>query len=340
MILRPFRSTLIICFFVFLNLLVAFGIWAHRSVENWGEDSAADLDKIPTELRELEYFHLKDQRPSLSLVADLMQSLGDDLVRFDRPRGTYAGKDSSEVLRYEAREAEFVKEEDLLKLYDDVRLEQGPQRFEAQELSYRVKAGVVEGRRKVKLWHRLTSSGQQLTMAGETLRARPRERWALLGGGVSGQLRPRFDYQAPLNFAAQSLELLGGEGLLRLSEDVRLRRGDLDVSSRNGEVYLEQGNKKLKYFILNDDVKVREKLVDSRGQSMVREAFAERLEGFGQDKLVLSGAPRVVQDKDTVKGYRITMREKMEYIEVEDALSDVQVRQDAGTEKKKRAKER
>jgi lipopolysaccharide export system protein LptA len=73
---------------------------------------------------------------------------------------------------------------------------------------------------------------------------------------------------------------------------------------------------------------------------MVREAFAERLEGFGQDKLVLSGAPRVVQDKDTVKGYRITMREKMEYIEVEDALSDVQVKQDAGTEKKKRAKER
>ena len=47
-----------------------------------------------------------------------------------------------------------------------------------------------------------------------------------------------------------------------------------------------------------DDVKMTEKVVDPQGRSLSREAFAERLEGFGQDKIVLSGAPRVVQGKE------------------------------------------
>jgi hypothetical protein len=37
-----------------------------------------------------------------------------------------------------------------------------------------------------------------------------------------------------------------------------------------------------------------------------------------------------------IKGYRITLREQMEFIEVEDAMSDVQVRKDED----KKAKER
>ena len=51
---------------------------------------------------------------------------------------------------------------------------------------------------------------------------------------------------------------------------------------------------------------------------------------------MLSGAPRVVQGNDVIKGYLITLREKMEFIEVEDALSDVQVKKD---ENKKKSKE-
>jgi lipopolysaccharide export system protein LptA len=64
-----------------------------------------------------------------------------------------------------------------------------------------------------------------------------------------------------------------------------------------------------------------------------RKAFAERLEGFGREqKMVLSGAPRVEMGKDVIKGYRITIRENVDLVEVDDAMSDVQV-------KKKKLKE-
>jgi lipopolysaccharide export system protein LptA len=122
------------------------------------------------------------------------------------------------------------------------------------------------------------------------------------------------------------MELLGKTSEMRLRQDVYLKRGDMQVTSEKGEVFLENKNKKLKYFVLNDDVKVTEKLVDATGKPITRKAFAERMEGFGEDRLVLSGAPRVEQGKDVVKGYRITLREKMEFLEVEDAMSDLETK--------------
>ncbi len=129
------------------------------------------------------------------------------------------------------------------------------------------------------------------------------------------------------------MELQGLKGVIGLKENVFFQRGEMKVTARNGDVFLEQANKKLKYFILNDDVKVTENLLDANGRPMVRQAFAERMEGFGQDKIVLSGAPRVLQGKDVMKGYRITMREKLEFIEIEDAMSDVQVKKDENKKK-------
>ena len=72
---------------------------------------------------------------------------------------------------------------------------------------------------------------------------------------------------------------------------------------------------------------VSEKLQTTEGVKE-RRAFAERLEGFGRDqKMVLSGAPRVEMGTDVIKGYRITIRENVDLIEVDDAMSDVQVKQ-------------
>lgn len=51
--------------------------------------------------------------------------------------------------------------------------------------------------------------------------------------------------------------------------------------------------------------------------------------------MILSGAPKVEHGEDVVKGYRITVRENMDLIEVDDAISDVQVRR-KDAEKKKR----
>ena len=44
--------------------------------------------------------------------------------------------------------------------------------------------------------------------------------------------------------------------------------------------------------------------------------------------MMLSGAPRVEQGADVIKGYRITIRENVDLIEVDDAMSDGQVKRE------------
>jgi hypothetical protein len=58
MILRPFKSTIVIGLFVLLNALVGWGAWSHRGKEDWGQDSDAILSEVPSEMKELQYFHL------------------------------------------------------------------------------------------------------------------------------------------------------------------------------------------------------------------------------------------------------------------------------------------
>ena len=129
-----------------------------------------------------------------------------------------------------------------------------------------------------------------------------------------------------MSFASREFQFDGNKSLANLSGDVHLKRESYDITAGKGDIYLENFNKKLKYFVLNDDVKVSEKLQTKQG-IQERKAFAERLEGFGRDqRMVLTGAPRVEMGKDIIKGYRITIRENIDLVEVDDAMSDVQVK--------------
>lgn len=336
MLLKPLKSTIVIVFFVLLNATVWWSAWNHRGGSDWGKDSDAILGNVPSEMNELEYFHLKEGDPLLSLSADSMQSLGEELVSFNRPRGTYSADVKKSALKYIAERAEYAKPRDQLKLLGNVIIEQEGSEYRGESLTYYAKKDQLYGRGGVAIKHLVPKSGQVIDMKANSLKARPKREWMELTGDVSGVVTPKFKHQAPMILKSQKLELLGPENQIRLFEEVFLHRGGMKVTARNGDIFLEQMNKKLKYFILNDDVKVTESLLDANGRPIERKAYAERLEGFGQDKLVLSGAPRVVQGRDTIKGYRITMREKMEFIEVEDAMSDVQVEKS----EEKKAKER
>ena len=96
---------------------------------------------------------------------------------------------------------------------------------------------------------------------------------------------------------------------------------------RRGEIYLDNQSKKLKYYTLFDDVKVIEKLKINENQLIERKAFGEKLEGIiSEDKLILTGSPKVLQEDDVVKGNKITLRENNEVIEVEDASSNFTVK--------------
>ena len=78
-----------------------------------------------------------------------------------------------------------------------------------------------------------------------------------------------------------------------------------------------------------DDIKLVEQLNTSEGNSQTRRAYSEKLEGYmSQGKIVLTGAPRVEQGDDLIKGYQITLRENVELVEVEEAQSSFKLKKE------------
>ena len=103
----------------------------------------------------------------------------------------------------------------------------------------------------------------------------------------------------------------------------------MNLSAGNAEIFLENFNKKLKYYALYDDVRLEEKLRLDSGVYQTRRAFAEKLEAHqGTGKLILTGAPRVEQGSDIIKGYQITLRQAVEMIEVDDSQSSFKLKRD------------
>jgi lipopolysaccharide export system protein LptA len=133
-------------------------------------------------------------------------------------------------------------------------------------------------------------------------------------------------HEGKLSFSSTTMNLDGEKSVAYLDGGVRVIRDSYDITAGKAEMFLDNYNKNLKYFVLNDDVKLSEKIQGPEGLQ-VRKAFAEKLEGFGREqKMILSGAPRVEIGKDIIKGYRITIRENVDLVEIDDAMSDVQVK--------------
>jgi lipopolysaccharide export system protein LptA len=110
------------------------------------------------------------------------------------------------------------------------------------------------------------------------------------------------------------------QSVINLIGSVQINRLNSKVLAKRAEIWLENYNKKLKYYELNDDIRLYEKFKDKAGRTIERKGFAEKLEGISSEKItILSGAPRVLQGKDIIKGTKIILREDSDLVEVEDS---------------------
>ncbi len=142
-------------------------------------------------------------------------------------------------------------------------------------------------------------------------------------GHVEGELKRQKVYEEGLNFKTDKLTVDTASSIVNLSGSVYLTKGKYEAWSNTGEIFLENYNKKLKYYALSDDVRMREEFVKN-GKKIERKAFAEKLEGWmNERKVVLTGFPKVIQDKDVIKGNRIILRENSESVEIDDANSSL-----------------
>jgi len=151
--------------------------------------------------------------------------------------------------------------------------------------------------------------------------------WPLTGNlqyryNVKGHIERSRSYEPSLKFKTQLLDFFKLEQRINLEGSVYIERDLTNVRSLKGEIFLENYNKKLKYYELFDDVKLEEFVPTAKGR-VLRKGFAEHLEGhMAEDKLILTGYPKVYQDNDVIKGNKITVRPKSSIVEVDDAAGE------------------
>lgn len=334
MTFRNPRSIIIISFYGLLNIYIIGSALRQNSNADKALQAAGALSPEFTHIEDLNYFHLRQGVPQMSLAAIKMRSQGEELAEFTEPKGVYNYQQKNQTMRYQAREGIYRKTKDLLVLTGEVKVVSDEAEYFAERVKYFFKKDLIFGYGGVTFKGMDPKSKDQIEINSETMRANPQNQLSRFKGRVHGTMKRKKKYEGQMSFSSQQLHLDGIKSLAHLEGDVSLKRQSYLITAGKADIYLENYNKSLKYFVFNDDVKVTEILQTSEGTTY-RKAFSERLEGFGrEEKMVLSGAPKVEHGEDVVKGYRITIRENMDLIEVDDAMSDMQVKR-KNDEKKK-----
>ena len=158
--------------------------------------------------------------------------------------------------------------------------------------------------------------------------ARPVSGYIGYSGGVEGELKSSKTQGEELSFAAETLDMYLHRQHLDILENVIFRRIRLEARGNRGEIFWNAKNENIKYYVLYDNVRLREKVFNRDGNGFFeRSALAEKLEGALDDnRVVLSGRPRVVQLEDIIKGNRIILKKDSEIVEVDDASANFRLR--------------
>lgn len=326
MTIRNPRSIIIIFVFIILNFIILGFSWVGKPEVEIVSNGPKSVAPEYTLIDQLEYFHLKNTSPLLSLTADQMRSQGEEVAEFDGPKGLYYFKENSNPLHYESEKALYEKAKSTLTFNGSVTLVTDEAKYEAKKLRYHFPSDLLKAWGDIQFNADDLKTMDHVTITADRMSAHPKQQSSHFEGSVQGEIKRRRQYEGKTNFRSRELDFEQKKSQASLLGEVMVKRGNYLLTAGKADMFLENYNNSLKYFVMNDDVKLREKLQTSAGLTVERKAFAERLEGFGREqKMVLSGAPRVEQGEDVIKGYRITIRENAELIEVDDAMSDMQM---------------
>jgi lipopolysaccharide transport protein LptA len=171
-------------------------------------------------------------------------------------------------------------------------------------------------------------TGDQIMVDSNSAIYRPKEQFFEYKGNVNGKILRKRQYEESISFKTDLLTMDVPKSLAEMKGNVSFKKENLEANASRGEVFLENYNKRLKYYALYDDVRLQERLLQ-KGKPLMRKAFSEKLEGLISDKkIILTGLPKVFQEKDVIKGNRIIIRENVETVEVDDANTNITLERD------------
>ena len=331
------QHLIVIFFYSFLTWLginAVKGINLPRPFSTNQSEEEAGIKKSLSFLQGVDYFLYRDGEQQLYLNASELTygpTLGEvsgEMVNFLMPKGHVVAPAQDEFF-FSGLKGQYQSELGLLKLQEQVVIKRGQDRLAADQIHYQYRDGSLQAMGQVKTTSFLPDSKNVVRISAEKLSASVQKNTGTYSGNVHGVIDRHYKYETDVFFTAQQLFLDLFSTWAQLTGEVEIKQNNVVAQAKRGELFLDNYNKKLKYYVLYDDVKVKEKLFLTNQGAIERKAFSEQLEGIiGEEKLVLKGFPRVIQGQDTVKGNLIVLRQNNEIVEVDDAHTNWVIKAD------------
>lgn len=315
------RSTLIVTFFLLLTFTVVI---IAQKVKNKSESYAdlLDVDLVDeAKFKQMNYYSLAEGKKDISLNSDALTVINQEDFIFQATRGELTDKNGM-ITTFSANSGKYLAKKKELFLEEDIEFNNKEANYSADSIQLRQLENRLNAQGEVRAELTDLKTKDKIIISSNKMVSELDKKIIHFAGQIEGVLNRQRRYEGGFSFRSEEMSLNQLESQIKLSKDVKLKRNNFDVESQKAEIFLENFNKRLKYYVLYDDIKFVEKLKMKSGASKVRRAYAEKLEGFmSQGKIILSGAPRVEQDGDLIKGYQITLRENVELVEVDDSQS-------------------
>ena len=283
--------------------------------------------------KNVNYYSIYNSRPFLELESnELSLSSNDGVVIGFYPKGIIYRYDKAgtqlEPIYFQSKNSRALTKSKDVYLTDEVEIKMTDTNLHADKVSILKDGELINANQHVKTLNTSSKNNDQILVNANSAIYRPREQYFEYRENVEGIIKRKRLYEESLSFKSDLMTVEGSKSLASMTGNVSFKKDNLEASANRGEVFLENYNKRLKYYALYDDVRLQERLLHT-GKPLLRKAFAEKLEGLISDKkIILTGLPKVFQEKDTIKGNRIIIRENVETVEVDDANTNITLKKE------------
>lgn len=290
-----------------------------------------DMDK--NYFKKVKYFLVEKGRPYIDLTAaELILSNQNNDLYSEFPKGAIRRYDEKgtalEPILFSAKTSQGQLNNQELHLSNEVSVKVGHSELNSDQMDIYQNGAQVIAVGNVKTKSLDVKTRDEISVQSQKAMFRPNQEYFEYYEKVNGIIKRKRQYEESLTFKTDFLSFSAPESVMNLKGSVAFNKGNLDIYANNGLVFLENYNKRLKYYALSDDVRLQEKLTMG-GRPVLRRAFAEKLEGIvSERKIVLTGLPKVFQERDVIKGNRIVIRENIETVEVDDANTNITLERD------------
>lgn len=328
------RQYLLIYSFIFLcfalsglTLLGKFDQFGGVIKPNNEAKNSSEVDE--SFLQSVDYYLLDNNQPVINFKSqNLTFSSADAKVLGVKPEGMVFRAYNLEPIHFKAEQTKVNLKQKEIDLDSNVLVNVENVELKSNNMKISINTDSLAMVGNVQTLSTSKDGSEQILVTANAADYQSRTKYFQYKNQVKGTFKRKKVYEESLQFESDLLNFDGLKNYAELKGNIHFSHGHYNVFANNGNVFLENYNKKLKYYSLSDDVRLEER-VESEGRIFTRKALSEKLEGFMSEKrIMLTGLPKVFQDGDVIKGNTIIIRENVETVEVDDANTNITLKRE------------